>query len=101
MDVKGFDWNKGNTGKNWRRHSVTDRECEEVFFDPRLLLYYDKAHSRKEDRYYALGSTFAERSLFIVYTLRGEKIRIISARDMSKKEAKEYEKKEEDTALQE
>ncbi len=101
MDVKGFDWDEGNTGKNWKRHKVTDQECEEVFFDPRLLVYYDKAHSAKEARYYALGNTFAKRRLFIVYTLRGEKIRVISARNMNKKEKREYEKREKDTPLQE
>ncbi len=101
MDVKGFDWDEGNTGKNWTRHKVSDRECEEVFFSPRLLVYHDKSHSGEENRYYGLGTTFAERRLFIVYTLRGETIRIISARDMNKKEAKKYGKKEEDTALQE
>ena len=100
MDVKQFDWDKGNRGKNWRTHRITDRECEELFFDPRLLVYYDKGHSRKENRYYALGNTFAERKLFVVYTLRGEKARVISARDMNKKERKEYEKGEEDTSIQ-
>ncbi len=75
-------------------------ECEELFFDPRLLVYYDKGHSRKENRYYALGNTFAERKLFVVYTLRGEKARVISARDMNKKERKEHEKGEKDTSIQ-
>lgn len=97
MDVKGFDWNKGNTEKNWKRHKVTDKECEEVFFDFRLLVYYDKVHSATENRYYALGSTLAGRKLFIVYTLRGEKIRVISARDMNGKEREEYERRKEDT----
>lgn len=100
MDVKGFDWDKGNQGKNWGRHKVTDQECEEVFFDSQSLVYYDKAHSVKEKRYYALGSTFAGRKLFIVYTLRGEKIRVISARNMNKNERREYEKREKDTPLQ-
>jgi uncharacterized DUF497 family protein len=101
MDVKGFDWDEDNTGKNWKKHEVTDRECEEVFFDPRPLVYHDKSRSAKEDRYYLLGSTFAKRRLFIVYTLRGEKIRVISARNMNKKEKRGYEKREKDTPLQE
>ncbi len=105
MDVKGFDWDEGNTGKNWTRHRVSDGECEQVFFGPRLLVCHDKWQSGEENRYYGLGSTFAKRKFFIAYTLREEKIRIISARDMIKKERREHEnkheKKEEGASLQE
>ena len=69
MNIKGFEWDKGNIEKNWIRHEVTDQECEEVFFEFGLLVYYDKAHSAKENRYYALGSTLAGRRLFVAYTL--------------------------------
>jgi uncharacterized DUF497 family protein len=66
-------------------------KCEEVFFNLPLLLQSDDAHSQKGPRYYVLGHTIAGRRLFIAFTVREEKIRVISARDMSKKERKIYE----------
>lgn len=64
---------------------------EEVFFNLPLLLQPDPAHSQKEPRYYVLGHTIASRHLFIAFTVREDKIRVISARDMSKKERSIYE----------
>jgi uncharacterized DUF497 family protein len=89
--VTGFDWDEGNRDKNWAKHQVSNNECEEVFFNLPLLLQPDKAHSMAEACYYVLGQTNAGRRLFIVFTIRDEKIRIISARDMSKRERKIYE----------
>ena len=66
-------------------------ECEEVFFNLPLLLQSDDAHSQKEPGYYVLGHTIAGRRLFIALTVREDKIRVISARDLSKKERKIYE----------
>ena len=94
MSPKEFDWNKGNIDKNLKRHNVTDRECEEIFFDSQLIVYYDQGHSIKEERYYALGKTVMERKLFVVFTMRKNRIRVISARDMNKREKEEYGKKE-------
>ena len=90
--VKGFDWNKGNVDKNWKKHQVNYRESEEVFFNKPLLINHDDIHSTKEKRYQCLGKTDNERLLFISFTVRKNKIRIISARDQSKKERKQYEK---------
>ena len=87
----GFQWDEGNSGKSWLRHKVTWTECEEVFFNYPLLVLADERHSRAEKRYYALGKTNAERLLFVVFTIRGELIRVISGRDMSKRERREYE----------
>lgn len=80
-----------NADKNWISHQVSCSECEEVFFNDPLLLYEDMMHSQSECRYYVLGKTNANRKLFIVFTMRKELIRIISARDMNKKERKIYE----------
>lgn len=88
----GFEWDKGNKEKNWRKHKVDWRECEEVFFDKNLKTFYDIKHSQKEERFTALGKTNKGRKLFVVFTLRGNKIKVISARDMSKKERSLYEK---------
>ena len=89
--LTGFDWDENNRDKNWERHEVLASECEEVFFNLPLLLQSDDAHSQKEPRYYVLGHTIAGRRLFIAFTVREDKIRVISARDMSKKERKIYE----------
>jgi uncharacterized DUF497 family protein len=88
--LTGFDWDEGNLDKNWILHRVTNSECEEVFFNYPLLLQADFAHSSTESRYFLLGQTNAGRLLFIVFTIRSDKIRVISARDMSKKERAVY-----------
>jgi len=86
----GFDWDEGNRDKNWINHQVSSGECEEVFFNLPLLLRPDPAHSSSEARHYILGHTNAGRHLFIVFILRSDKIRVISVRDMSKKERAAY-----------
>jgi hypothetical protein len=89
--LTGFDWDASNREKNWEKHQVLVSECEEVFFNLPLLLQTDFAHSQKEPRYFVLGRSTAGRRLFIAFTVREDKIRVISARDMSKKERKIYE----------
>ncbi len=85
----GFQWDEGNAEKNWIKHGVSRGECEEIFFASPLLVV-DQAHSKAETRYYALGQTDAGRGLFVVFTARASLIRVISARDMSGEERKEY-----------
>jgi uncharacterized DUF497 family protein len=88
----GFQWDEGNSQKNWDKHRVTGSECEQVFFNQPLLVKDDISHSKTESRYYALGRTDANRQLFLVFTVRENLIRVISARDMSRRERKVYEK---------
>jgi len=89
--IDGFDWDKGNREKNWLKHRVATNECEEVFFNlPLLLQPVDAAHSQVEPRYYVLGQSDSGRNLFIAFTVRNDKIRVISARDMSRKERSIY-----------
>ncbi len=90
--ISGFEWDEFNQNKNWLKHKVFWTECEEVFFNDPLLIYQDEKHSNIEQRFYVLGKTGSFRHLFIVFTIRNCKIRIISARDMNKKEKLEYEK---------
>jgi uncharacterized protein len=88
-----FAWDKGNEQKNWIRHKVAVEEAEEPFFSDDYIILEDKGHSRaREQRFILLGKTNKERLLFIVFTIRTEKIRIISARDANKKEVVFYEK---------
>jgi len=86
----GFDWDEHNARKNWEKHRVSPAECEEVLLRTPLVVQDDPLHSRVERRFYALGETSAGRLLFVVFTLRGDLIRVISARDMSRKEREVY-----------
>ena len=88
--VTGFEWDHGNITKNWDRHDVSTGECEQVFFNKPLIVKRDKEHSNFENRYFALGRTDLERLLFVVFTVRKNKIRIISARDMTVAETERY-----------
>jgi len=87
----GFEWDEGNRNKNKEKHGVTTEECEQVFFNQPLLVGIDYKHSQEEPRLFVLGKTDLERGLFIVFTVRDNKIRVISVRDMSRKERKVYE----------
>ena len=100
LHAEGFEWDKGNIKKNWETHEVAFLECEEVFFNQPLIVQGDEVHSQEEIRYYALGQTDRERRLFIVFTIRNKKIRVISARDMNRKEKIIYGQKiEKDTKI--
>ena len=92
-----FQWDEGNLDKNWLKHEVSFSECEQVFFNLPLVTCKDAGHSEKEERYYVLGKTDAERFLYIVFTVRKKQIRIISARDMNKKERQVYVNNERDS----
>ena len=87
-----FIWDKGNKEKNWLKHKVINKECEEVFFDKNKKITKDIFHSKKEQRYILIGKTKKNRCLFTVFATRKNKIRIISARDLNRKEKKLYEK---------
>ena len=87
-----FLWDKGNKDKNQEKHSVGNTEAEEVFFDNRKVIIRDTLHSDKEERFIVLGKTKKRRLLYIVFTNRADKIRIISARDLNIKERMFYEK---------
>ena len=87
-----FDWDKGNINKNLKKHNVTNQEAEETFSNEPFIVSEDIKHSQKEKRFQALGKTNKAKLLFISFTVRNDKVRIISARNMSKKERREYEK---------
>jgi len=89
----GFQWDRGNIDKNLTKHNVENWECEQVFFNRPLLVLDDPKHSASENRWAAFGKTDTERFLVVIYTKRNNLIRIISARDMNRKERKFYEEK--------
>lgn len=86
----GFQWDQGNTEKNWQKHKVRRNECEQVFFNLPLIIRDDSEHSTEERRWYLLGKTDSSRLLFVVFTIRKNLIRVISARDMNIKEKDVY-----------
>ena len=92
--IVGFEWDSGNSRKSEVKHSVTQVEAEEVFFNNPLLISADDKHSSVENRYLALGKTNKDRGLTIIFTLRqgGALIRVISARDQHQKERHLYAK---------
>ncbi len=89
--VVGFDWDEGNTDKNLITHNVENWECEQVFFNQPLLVLDDLRHSMTEKRWAAFGKTDAGRLLMVVFAKRQDLIRVISARDMNRKERGFYE----------
>ena len=94
-----FEWDKGNSEKNRTKHGVENRETEEAFVNKPFIVRKDITHSIKEQRYQALGKTKKRILLFLSFTIRMEKIRIISVRYMNKKERTIYEKIEKNTNI--
>ncbi len=91
-DPLQFEWDEGNKDKNWLKHQVRQTEAEEVFFDVHKKLAKDAVHSTaNESRYLLLGKTKSGRLLLVVFTVRDDNIRVISARDAHKKERPLYE----------
>ena len=88
---EGFQWDAGNSQKNLVKHNVHNWECEQVFFNQPLLILNDPGHSAEENRWAALGKTDSSRLLVIIFTRRGNLLRVISARDMIQKERQYYE----------
>ena len=89
-ECAGFDWDEANARKNWDHHRVTPEEAEDVFFNEPLVVRGDVRHSQREKRYYALGQTSRGRYLFVAFTIRRRLIRVISVRDMNRREREAY-----------
>jgi len=97
--VLEFEWDEGNVEKSVSRHEVTPKEAEEVFLDEESGVIPDIKHSLEEERFIALGRTFERKNLFVVFTIRNHKARIISARKMHRKEVEKYEKAKRNTHI--
>ncbi len=93
-NATGFQWDAGNLEKSSRAHGVEFWESEEIFFNQPFVVLRDEKHSTNEERYFGLGKTDLGRHLLAVFTLRGTEIRVISARDMSRRERTVFEKHE-------
>ena len=90
--IKRFEWDEANRS-HIAKHNVVPQEAEDVFFDPDNTLDEDIEHSTVEKRFLIIGKTKDERLLYQIFTIRGNKIRIVSSRNLNKKEVSLYEKK--------
>jgi uncharacterized DUF497 family protein len=90
--VEGFEWDAGNSEKNWRRHRIRQVEAEQVLLNRPLLVTEDVKHSQQEARFFTLGTTDRGRGLAVVFTVRANLVRVISARPMSSRERRAYAK---------
>jgi uncharacterized DUF497 family protein len=88
----GFEWDEGNLPKIRERHHVIPNECQQVFLNRPLFGAPNEKHSGEEDRYYAFGQTDAGRFLTIIFAVRGDLIRVISTRDMNRRERRTWSK---------
>lgn len=90
-NIVGFEWDKGNIDKSYRKHGITTNEAEEVFLDQEQLIFEDDKHSQKEKRFTIIGKIRKRSILFLSFTIRENKVRIISARKANVKERRKYE----------
>ena len=88
--IEGFEWDRGNLG-HIKIHDVSYRECEDAFLNKPFVINEDEAHSQTEERFRAYGQTNKRRLIFIIFTIRNNRIRVISSRSQNKKERKEFE----------
>ena len=89
-----FEWDDSNQHKSWKKHSINHKEAEQVFTCNYVLVYNDDKHSHHEQRYWVLGKTQYNKKLFVGFTIRNNKVRIISAKAMSRAERRIYENEE-------
>lgn len=88
--LEGFEWDAGNSDKNWRNHEVRQAEAEQALLNRPVVWAADLKHSRAEPRFVTLGRTDSGRHLAIVFTARNNRVRVISARPMSRGERRVY-----------
>lgn len=86
-----FEWHPGKAKQNNRKHNVSFAEASTIFADPLSATVFDPDHSGKEDRYITVGFSVRNRLLIVSHTERGNRIRIISARELTASERKVYE----------
>jgi uncharacterized DUF497 family protein len=88
-----FEWNEKKAEDNFRKHGVSFDEAKTVFNDPFSITIYDPDHSSDEQRYVDIGLSSKGRLIVVSYSERDKRIRIISSREATRKEQREYENK--------
>lgn len=86
-----FEWDSGNTLKNFKKHGIENDESESVFLDKNSVLAEDLKHSEREERFQLFGRSNKNRLLTVIFAIRKYHVRIISARQMNTKERRFYE----------
>jgi hypothetical protein len=86
-----FEWDDAKADENWSKHGVTFAEAESVFADPLALTGYDPDHSVAEDRFLTMGLSAAGRLLIVSHTDCEDVVRVITAREVTRRERKDYE----------
>ena len=94
-----FEWDSGNLDKSYLKHGILPKETEEVFIDNASIVLPDVKHSQKEERFIIVGRSLNKLNLFIVFTVRGSKVRVISVRKMHREEVERYENVKKDTKI--
>ncbi|MDP3982883.1 MAG: BrnT family toxin [bacterium] len=94
QSVVEFEWDDGNVDKSYQKHGIAPNEAEEVFLDSNLGIVPDPGHSGSEGRFVAIGKTTENKVLFIVFTMRNQRLRVISARIANRRERRKYEQKD-------
>ena len=89
MQDEAFEWDDGKAALNWRNHGVSFEMARDVFQDIFAIEWIDDRHGDMEQRFVTVG-TVEGRLLFVAYTLRGQRIRIISAREAEPRERRRY-----------
>ena len=87
-----FEWEKNKAEANFSKHGVSFNEAKTIFADPLYIDFYDPDHSDDEDRYIIIGESKRRRLLMVSYTEREHKTRLISAREVTRREREYYEK---------
>ncbi len=90
IDIEGLivEWDDDKNEKNIKKHGIYFEDAARIFLDENRIENYDELHSIEEDRYKVIGKV--DDVLFVIYTEREEKYRLISARYANKKEVEEY-----------
>jgi len=81
-----FEWDDWNISKNRVKHNVSVEEAEQLFGDPNKTIFHDALHSQKEKRFIVIGKALNSRILYAAFILKNKKVRIISVRDLNRKE---------------
>lgn len=90
--ITGVEWDKWNIDKSYKKQGITPNETEEIFLDEKVKIKKDIKHQEQEERFIAIGKTIQNKILFVVFTMRKDKIRIISGRLSNKQEKEVYQK---------
>jgi len=87
----GFEWDENKAERNLSKHGISFKEAKTVFNDPLYIDFYDPDHSEDEERYLIVGQSNRGQLLIVSYTERGDSIRLISAREVTRTEREAYE----------